>query len=49
MDKQTLPVRMDKLLYDRLKKAADNDNRSLSNWVVVAIEKELKAREAQSK
>ena len=46
MDKPTLPVRMDRILYDRLKRAAENDSRSMSNWVKIAIEKEIKRHEA---
>lgn len=44
MSSQTLPVRMEAELYERIKKAATEDHRSMANWCIVAVENEFKKR-----
>ena len=43
---KTFSVLIEEETYKKLKEIADTDTRSISNWVVVAIKKELKSREA---
>ena len=37
----TLPVRIEKEMYDRVKKAAADDDRTMSGWCKLAIKREL--------
>lgn len=46
---RTLPVRMERELYDRVKEISEQEKRSLSNWCVLAIEKEVKRYETENK
>ena len=43
---KTFSVVIKEETYKTLKNVSEIDKRSISNWVVVAIEKELKSREA---
>ena len=42
---KTLSVVIEEETYKKLKEVANTDMRSLSNWVLVTIKKELKSRE----
>ena len=37
----TIPSRLEKQLYERVKKISETEKRSMSNWCAIAIEKEV--------
>ena len=41
----TIPSRLEKQLYERVKKISDIEKRSMSNWCAIAIEKEVERYE----
>ena len=41
----TIPVRLERVLYEKVKSISESDKRSMSNWTVIAIEKEIKRYE----
>ena len=45
----TLPVRIEKEMYERVKKAAMDDDRTMSGWCKLAIKRELERIEGNKK
>ena len=46
IDTRVFPLRLQRALYAKLKAISEADRRSMNQWVVVAIEKEIAKYEA---
>lgn len=47
MDKKRIMLYVDETLYDKIKELADEDSRSMNNFIVKLLEKELNSSDKQ--
>ena len=49
IDTRVFPLRLERILYDRLKTVSENDKRSMNTWAKIALEKEIEKYEKKNK
>ena len=49
INSRVLPVRLQRDLYDRLKSVSEHDKRSMNQWAIIALEKEIEKYEKKNK